>query len=176
MKKLIIKFTSILLFLLLLISNFGCKVESDTNTPFTLKTQDYTYLANCSIKDLSQSQPTSVTYLITPAGFDLDELNVQGYKMRIAISYDVNYKKDSLLPDFLYAGSPKYELTILTNDLIGYYEKDLKTTSTAKYKYFSYDFEIVNIKNSKITLTFSTNNVQNIIYFKNIQVEYYCYK
>ena len=137
------------------------------------------YLNNAcikAIKDLSQSQPTSVTYLITPSGFDLDELNIQGYKMRISIIYDVNYKKDTLLPDFLYAGSPKYELTILTKDLIGYYEKDLTTTSKAKNKYFIYDFEIVNIKNSKITLTFSTNNVQNVIYFKNIQVKYYCYK
>ncbi len=176
MKNIIVKFTSILLFLLFIISNVGCKIEADTNTPLTLKTKDNLYLANCSIKDLSQSQPTSVTYLITPSGFDLDELNIQGYKMQISIIYDVNYKKDTLLPDFLYAGSPKYELTILTNDLIGYYEKDLTTTSKAKNKYFIYDFEIVNIKNSKITLTFSTNNVQNVIYFKNIQVKYYCYK
>ncbi len=173
------KFYKILLFIFiasLCLTITGCKVESDENSTFTLKTYDIKYLQDCSIKDVSTSQPTSVSYLITPAGFDYDTLNLEGYKMQITINYDLRHKKDIILPDFTYAGAPKYELTILSSDLICYQEKDLPCSTTTQNKSYSFTFDIVNIINSKLTLTFSTNNVQNIIYFSNIRVIYNCYK
>ena len=154
----------------------GCKIESDENTPFTLKTHDTMYCENSSIKALSQSQDASASYLITPVGFDYDELNIKGYYMTITISYSVHYKKDTILPDFLYAGAPKYELTLFTSDLLGFQKSNLTTSETSTLKSYSYKVDFVDIKNSKIVLTFSTDNVQNVIYFTNIKITYNCYK
>lgn len=177
MKKFILKLLSFLICLIFIFTiSAGCKFESDTNTPITIKTYDTRLCSGCSIKSMSTSHSSSVSYLITPSGFDFDELNIQGYKMKISVYYTVKYKKNSNLPDFLYAGSPKYELTILTSDLIAYQERDLPTTTTEKTKLYSYYFDIVNLKNSKVALMFSTDNVQNIIYFSNIAIEYKCYK
>jgi len=168
----------ILCFLLCFISTsctlVGCKIESDNNSTFTLKTYDVKYLENCSIKAFSQSKSSSVSYAITPAGFDLDELNVKGYKMTITISYSVKYKRSW---DILgYFGAPTYDLTALTSDLIGLQKSNLSTSKTAKNKSYSYTVDIVNIMNSKIALTFSTSNIQNFIYFSNIKVTYNCTK
>lgn len=177
MKKNFVKILSFLIcFVCVCFTLTGCKVESDNNSAFTLKTYDTTYLADSSIKAMSQSKSSHASYLITPTGFDFDELNIKGYYMNITVSYSVNYKKDTLLPDFMYAGAPKYELTILTSDLVGLQKRDLPTSKTSKYKSYSFNVAIVNIMNSKMTLTFSTDNVQNVIYFKDIKVTYNCYK
>ncbi len=147
----------------------------DDNTP-PLKTYDKKTFVDSSIKAMSQSKSSSVSYLITPSGFDLDELNIRGYYMTITVSYSVHYKKDSVLPDFMWAGAPKYELTILTSDLVCFQKSNLTTSKTSTQKSYSYNVDIVNIMDSKISLTFSTDNVQNVIYFTNIKVTYNCHK
>lgn len=147
----------------------------DDNTP-PLKTYDKKTFVDSSIKAMSQSKNSSVSYAITPPGFDLDELNLKGYYMTITVSYTVHYKKDSVLPDFMYAGAPKYELEISISNFAYRRENNLTTSKTPKEKIFSYNYDIVNIKDGKMLLTFSTDNVQNVIYFSNIKVTYNCTK
>ena len=107
----------------------------------------------------------------------MDRLDALGYKMTITVSYDVRYKKDyDVLFDVGYAGAPKYEAYLLNSDNAGDWGENLTTTLQAKTKTLSYTSSIANIKNDKFILTFSTDNIQNTIYFENIVVTYKCHK
>ena len=141
--------------------------------PF-LKLKDSVQLAGCSIK-LSKDMGPAAVYSITPTGFDFDELNKHEYYMTITVTYDVHYKKDWNL-GFGYLGSPKYEVSLVNSEGIGQLEYDLKTETTPKTRTISITKSAIDLKDTKITLTFSTDNIQNIIYFSDISVEYKCYK
>lgn len=129
---------------------------------------------NFSIKMWSGSNP-STTFNITPTGFDFEELEKKGYYVRINLSYDVYYNKDYTFP-IGYAGSPKYEVTLLNEKLVGFQEKDLTTTTSTKTKTFTWTQVPEFFNDESFTLTFSTDNIQNTIYFKNITVTYECVK
>lgn len=154
-----------------------CFAACSLNAPFSsLKLNDTQRCESCSLKMWEGNTPAA-TYSITPEGFDYDSLDSQGYHMRITVSYTVYYKKDYNVPfDIGYAGAPKYELTILTSDGMGNGLQNQTTTTGEKSKSFSVTIKINDLRDTKLTLTFSTDNVQNIIYFKNIQVSYLCTK
>lgn len=95
--------------------------------------------------------------------------------MKITASYDVYYKKDWDL-GFGYAGSPKYEVSVVNPDGMGKIDDNMPTETTSQTRTFSFSSKIVDLKNTRLVLTFSTDNIQNIIYFKNIKVDYQCYK
>lgn len=136
-----------------------------------LKLDDSRHCTNTTIK------ASASTYVITPAGFDLEELNKRNYKMRINVTYDVYYTKDwDVLWDIGYLGAPKYEVFILDDDLIGKIDENITAPSNSKTKTITYSTDIVNLIGSKIYLTFSSDNIQNKIHFKNISVTYSCYK
>ncbi len=117
------------------------------------------------------------TYVITPAGFDYEELNKNNYKMSITVTYDVYYEKDWNAPwDLGYLGAPKYEVCILDDDLVGNMDENITAPSTSTKKTINYNTNVVNLVGSKVYLTFSSDNIQNIIYFKNISIKYNCYK
>ncbi|MBQ8885222.1 MAG: InlB B-repeat-containing protein [Clostridia bacterium] len=139
-----------------------------------IKLTDTMYCTSCSIKDWAGYDP-AVTWYITPSGFEMRKLAEMGYTMRITVSYSVYYEKDYDLP-IGYAGSPKYEVYIFNSDGLGTAEEDLKTTSkyTAHEVYFT--CKVVDLLNQQIKLTFSTNNIQNIIHFKSIIISYECFK
>ena len=139
-----------------------------------LKLEDSIRCEDCCIEMDSKHNP-SASYYITPSGFDWDELDMQGYYMTITVTYDVYYQKDWSF-DLTYAGSPKYELYILNSENRGVIEEDLTTTTTSTTKTATFRAKAVNLKNEKIRLTFSTDNIQNEIYFKNIRVDYKCSK
>ena len=142
----------------------------------SLKLTDTKKCEDCSIK-MSTKHNSSATYYITPENFDYDKLEEKEYKMKVSVSYDVYYKKDyDVLWDIGYAGSPKYEVYILNDDLIGVKDENLTTKTTTQSRSIVYTSSIVDLRNMKLTLTFSTNNIQNIIYFKNINVNYKCIK
>ena len=85
------------------------------------------------------------------------------------------YKKDYDVPfDIGYAGSPKYEVSIYNSDLKGVLDEDMSTSKTTKTRTIKIEDYTTNLKNTKLRLTFSTDNIQNIIYFKNITVQYTC--
>lgn len=169
------KVLSIFVFIAIVFSFVSCSVSGeDPLGKITLKLKDTQKCSDCSIK-FSTSTDMMASFYITPTGFDLDKLDEKGYKMKITITYDVYYKKDW---DFLigYLGSPKYEVSVTNSDGAGKIEKDLTTTTSSKTRTFSFSSNIVDLKNTRLILTFSTDNIQNIIYFKNIIVDYQCYK
>ena len=114
---------------------------------------------------------------ITPSGFDLETLAKEGYWIEICVKYEVYYKKDYDAPwDIGYAGSPKFEVSITNSDGVGQYSEDNPTSTSPKTKTMYYRTKAIDCINDKIYLSFSTDNIQNIIYFQNITVEYTCSK
>ena len=140
-----------------------------------LKLEDERRCENCSIKFMDSDYNASATYYITPSGFELDKLDVKGYRMQITVSYTVYYKKNMLI-DIGYLGSPKYELTILNSDGLGKQQTDLTTSKTEQTRSLTVTSAMADLKDQRLTLTFSTDNIQNVIYFKNIVVTYQCIK
>lgn len=164
---------AIILILAIVLSFVSCKSASPFDA-ITLKLKDTTYCNDCSIK-LSMSGDMIASYYITPEGFEWDTLEQKGYKMKITVTYDVYYKKDWDL-GFGYAGSPKYEISVVNSDGMGKIDENMPTSTSTQTKIFSFASRIVDLKETRLVLTFSTDNIQNIIYFKNIKVDYLCYR
>ena len=142
-----------------------------------LKLNDTVTCKDCKIKFLDDSYNSSVSYYITPNGFEMDQLEERGYYMEIMVTYNVCYKKDYDMPwDIGYAGSPKYDVYIRNTDYMGKSETDLNTTTNIVSRSLTLRASIADIKNQRWILSFSTENVQNIIYFTDIVVSYRCYK
>ena len=128
-----------------------------------------------SIKDFrikwDTDEDSSATYNITPYAFDLEYLKKHSYGIRITVKYSYYYVKDyNVLFDIGYAGSPKFEFYIYNTDDVGFYEEDLPTKTTSQTETYSKVVDISFINNKDMFLKFSTNNIQNLIYFKNITV------
>ena len=169
MKKIV---SAVLLFAILLFL-ISCSGQNPLDA-VNLKLNDTQRCANCSIKFFS-SENMSASYYITPQGFEWDKLEEKDYKMKITVSYDVYYEKDWDL-GFGYAGSPKYEVSVVNSDGMGKIDDNMIAPTSSQTKSFSFSSRIADLKNTKLILTLSTDNVQNIIYFKNIKIDYQCYK
>lgn len=139
-----------------------------------LKVFDTTKCNAGEIKFLNSVYSSSISYNITPNTFNCDRLAELGYNyIEISVKYRVSYKKDYDMPfDIGYAGSPKYEFYILNAQGRGYGKENLPILKNYEYNEYSYNISFVNVKTSTYTLTFSTDNAQNIIYFDNILVTY----
>lgn len=157
---------------------FPFKLESDVVLYAKwIKLEEIMYCKDASIKFMDDDRNSSVVFMITPEGFDFSELASRGYKIRIDVEYDFYYKKDYDIPfDIGYMGSPKYEVSIFNSDKIGQFKSDLSTKSAIQTRTISYETAAANYENTIIYLQFSTDNIQNIIYFKNIVVSYKAYK
>ena len=160
------KLTVILLMISFLFSLVSCSEK--------LKTEDNMTLDNCAIK-LSVNNKSSTNYDITPKNFDLEKLEKKGYKMEINVSYDVYYKKDWQI-NLGYAGAPKYEVSIVSTNGMEKYDKSTSNSTERESKTLTFSANVSELKNAGLTLTFSTENIQNIIYFENIKVSYRCYE
>ena len=161
MKKFLTLFLAITIMLL---SFSACNNVVDVIT--SLKLEDSKYCENTTIKS------SLSTYLITPSGFDLEELNNRKYKMKITVTYDVYYTKDwDVLWDIGYLGAPEFEVCILNDDLIGNMDKNITAPSNLKTKTITYTTDIVNLIGSKVYLTFSSDNIQNKIHLKTVFVK-----
>ena len=91
--------------------------------------------------------------------------------LQFKITYNVKYKKDyDVLFDIGYAGSPKYEISLINSSLRGYFEENLPTTKSETEKYYTYNTALNFSKDEQISLVFSTDNVQNIISFSDIVI------
>ncbi len=179
MKKIILILT--LLFSLCFVSS--CKINTGSNNSNSgiienkLKLEDTKLLSNASIKFMDDDYNSEVFWYITPSGFDYEELNSKGYKMEITVSYEVYYVKDTgFFGDIGYLGSPRYEAYILNDENVGTIKEDLDTLKESIRRTITYRTDIINLINEKIRFVLSTDNIQNIIYFKNIVVSYECYK
>ena len=137
-----------------------------------LKISDKSRCKDVSIK-WDKDHDSSVLWYITPSGFDLDELSKREYNLEITVTYNVYYKKDyNVLWDVGYAGSPKYEAFILNSDNVGVIKENLTTNLEADTRKMTYKIQTSDLKHSSIKLKFSTDNIQNIIYFEDIVVTY----
>ena len=141
----------------------------------TLKLDDSATCQPCSLKCWVNDNSATI-YTITPSGFDLDALETRNYKMNITVKYDVYYVKDYNVPfDIGYAGAPKYEVFITNSNGLRESNINMSTSTKSVSRSITYTSSITDIKNNTIKLTFSTDNIQNIIYFKNIKISYHCY-
>lgn len=130
-----------------------------------------------AIKFLDNGYKSASYYQLNPPGFDLQALAAEGYIMKIHVTYDVYYRKDyDVLWDVGYAGAPKYEVYILNSDNIGSCDENITATKSARTRSISYKASVSSLLNTSLYLKFSTDNVQNIIYFENIKVEIVCQK
>ena len=142
-----------------------------------LKVKDERICSNTSIKYIDNSLSSEVRYQITPSGFDLQELANKGYRIKIEVEYDYYYKKDyDVLFDVGYMGSPKYDVSITNSDNVGQFKENLSTEKSVKTRKITYTANAIDYMNTIIYLKFSTDNIQNIIYFKNIKVTYTAYQ
>lgn len=139
-----------------------------------LKLTDQTGCTGCELKMWS-GYSLSATYAITPSGFELDKLAAKNYRMRITVGYSVYYKRDYTLP-IGYAGAPKYEVGVLNESLRGVMDENVPATLNSERKSLVYTSDLVDLIDEKLVLKFSTDNIQNIVYFDNIVVRYVCYK
>lgn len=154
---------------------FPMNVEKDTNLYAKwIQTELLIKGYNFSIKMWTNSDPKKV-YDATADELDFEKLADMGYYVKVEIKYDVYYERDYNL-DLGYAGAPKYELMFLDDDLKGLIEKDLTTTKSSKTKTFTFTQPASFFEDTNMKITFSTDNIQNTIYFKNISVTYTCIK
>ena len=125
------------------------------------------YCTNCQIKwDTGFS--SALVYDLTPNGFDLVELAKRGYYIKISVSYRVYYRKDyDVWLDIGYAGSPKYEIYLVDSKGVGDRREDLSTSTSGSNRTVELTRPASSLIGDKITLTVSTNNIQNIIFFVN---------
>ena len=181
MKKILISFFVTLISLISIFYLTAC--SNTTNSTYdNISDAVADIVAPLKLYDTRNCTSTTVdasitTYLITPSGFDLEELNERGYIMTIKVSYDVYYTKDwDVLWDIGYLGAPKYEVCILDDDLVGKIDENVTAPSKSTTRTLSYTVDVVNLIGSKVYLTFSSDNIQNKIHFKNINITYTCYK
>lgn len=129
------------------------------------------------IKFLDSNYNSGALYDLTPSGFDIAALASAGYALKIDVKYNVYYIKDyDVLWDIGYAGSPKYEIGIYNTEKIGKYDRDLTTSTSAITREFSYRTDAANLMKTNVYLEFSTDNIQNIICFRDIEATYTFYK
>ena len=120
---------------------------------------------------------SEITCNISPDGLDLYALQTEGYTIKITITYKVKYKKDyDVLLDIGYMGSPKYESYIKINNSSVIAKEDLGTSTEADERSLTYTAKASSFLNKNVKLEFSTDNIQNIIYFSDIIITYQCYK
>ena len=158
----------------------ACTVPYDFSRPVTTSFNLYagfvlkTKTINCQdikIKALSSTYDNDKSFGLSLVGFDYDYLEKNGMGLQFKIMYNVKYKKDYDVPfDIGYAGSPKYEISLMNSSLRGYFEENLSTTGSNVEKCYTYKTALSFSKDQQISLIFSTDNVQNIILFSDIVV------
>ena len=167
---------SFILLIVICIGLIGCEL-GEIELPNKLNLTAVCYCKDSRIKFMDDNINSYSLYNIMPSNMDFETLAQKGYKIKIEVSYDVYYKKDYDVPfDIGYAGSPKYEVSIHNSDGIGNYKNDLSTKTSSQTKTITYNTTAREFLNTIIYLEFSTDNIQNIIYFKNITVTFTAYK
>ncbi len=160
----------VFIFIIAFAGQGGCDAQKGGGDIFnTLKLEDTKKFRDISIKT------EAIGADITPYDFDLDALAEKNYYIAITVSYNVYYKK-SWDYSFGYAGAPKYEAYIMDSNLYGQGDKDITAPSTSQKRSISCRVAAASLKGKTLRVSFSTDNIQNRIYFTNIVVRYKCSK
>lgn len=158
----------------------ACTVPYDFSQPvktsfnlyagFTLRTKTIR-CQNIEIKALSSKYENSQSFGLSLVGFDYDYLEDNGMGLQFKITYNVKYTKDYEVPfDIGYAGSPEHEVSLLNSSLQTYSETNLPTTKSEVKRCYTYNTPLYFSKDEQIVLSFSTDNIQNIVSFSDIVV------
>lgn len=123
------------------------------------------------------AKPSGYYYVINPVDYDLNRLSELGYNAKIKITYEVKYKKTyDVLFDIGYLGAPEYEVSIKRNNTTVASKNNIKATTSYQEKTIEYTTNVTNLLNGDLTFHYSSDNIQNTIYFDNIVVEYNFFK
>lgn len=155
-------------------AKFPLSVEYDiTLYAKWLRLTDFTSCTGCDLKCWTD-HPSSTSWQISPKRFNLEKLAEKEYYMSITVSYTVSYAKDYTLP-IGYGGAPEYDVSILNSKGYGTRKKDLETSTSAVRHSIVYTQSVSSFINEDIFLIFSTYNIQNIVYFRDISISYKCF-
>lgn len=117
------------------------------------------------------------TYDLTPKKFNLTRLAELGYNINITITYDAYYKKTyDALWDIGYLGAPEFETSIKKTNTLVHFETVQRIATKPQSYTITYNATASDLSDDSLTLKFSSDNIQNAIYFENIRVIYTCYK
>ncbi len=126
--------------------------------------------------DASVFSTSSVSYSLTPNGFNMERLQELDYRMKITVSYEVSYEKSYTGLNIFYAGAPKFETYIKIGGTATVSKEDQTAPTNPMVKTLEYTAKISDIMGKDIKLEFSSDNCQNIVVFENITVAYECFK
>ena len=113
------------------------------------------------------------SYEVMPDSLDMQALAQKNMKVKVTVYYDVSYQRDY---DFFvgYMGAPKYEVYLLDDNDFGDFKEDVTAPSSSKQRTLSFTMSAQKLIDNHIIFTASTDNIQNIIFFKNIYVTCEC--
>ena len=115
-------------------------------------------------------------FSISPT-LDFDALAQKGYRVNVVVTYDVYYVKDyDVLWDIGYMGAPKFEAYLYNTDKMVDKEENVTVTEALKSRTLSFTTSAASLRNSDIRFKVSTDNIQNVICFKNLKVVCTCIK
>ena len=179
MKKTFLFLITLFLSILTLTSCNSYSSGTSSYKPFEekLKLTDSIKCKDCSIKFMSDNFSSELSYYVTPNGFEMNKLSEKGYYMTITVSFDVYYEKSyNVLWDVGYMGSPKYEVSIVNSDNLGKMDSNQLTYQNKVSRSIAITSSVSDMIGQRFILKFSTDNVQNIIHFEDINVKYNCLK
>lgn len=141
-----------------------------------LKLQSSSQCRDVSIK-LDDRYECNVSCTLAPNGYDLETLALLGYKLRVEVHFEVKYKKDyDVWLDIGYMGAPKFTAAIVNSSNYGTVMDDVTAKETWTRMMVGYNTTAASMLNDTLYLQFSTTNMQNIIYFSEITVDYVFHK
>lgn len=116
------------------------------------------------------------TYIFKPELIQFDELLKKSYStIEIKILFNVYYEQTFDAPlNIGYFGAPKFETYLKTTTGTLEFKEDIATTQSPKQYSLYYTGKITSIKDKPLSIEFSSNNIQNILYFDNITVTFQC--
>ena len=117
------------------------------------------------------------SYNITPEKFNLTRLAELGFNIKITVTYDAYYSKTyDVLWDIGYLGAPKFETYIKKSGITVKSKENIEATKSGQRYEISYNTTASDLKDDSVIIEFWSDNIQNAIYFENINIKYQCYK
>lgn len=138
---------------------------------------DQLILENATVQfDSDNTYLYKAEYLITPQGLDIQALADQGYSIQIDVSYEVYYVKDyDVMFDLGYMGAPDHDVHIVDAYEVGEIVENLPTATDPQAEHVS-TVVAADLLKTPFFLKLLTYNMQNIVCFQNVVVNYTCMK
>lgn len=140
------------------------------------KDTDQLCLANAAVKfDVENEYNYKAEYNIIPPQMDIQALANQGYSIQIDVTYEVYYVKDyNVALDLGYMGAPDHDVLIVDPYDDGEIRENIPTTKEPQTNCVSTVISAADLLNRSFYLKLLTYNMQNVVYFQNIVINYIC--